>query len=75
MKRVLLFLSVAALGQSFSGTAAAQLSPGAARVLGQVDLRQNGLNSVEGAEMFQPIAHSTKLALLPVMSEGVFPER
>jgi len=27
------------------------------------------------AEMFQPIALSTKLALLPVMNEGVFPER
>ncbi len=32
----------------------AQLSPSAIRVLGQVDLRQNGFNSVDGSELANP---------------------
>lgn len=36
--------------------AAAQVSDTAIRVLGQVDLRQNGLNSVDGGELFNPAA-------------------
>ena len=33
---------------------AAQLSTSSFRVLGQPDLRQNGLNKAEGAELFSP---------------------
>jgi uncharacterized protein (TIGR03437 family) len=33
-----------------------QISPSAYRVLGQMDLRQNGLNLVQGVELNQPIA-------------------
>src|SRR5271169_5792095 len=37
-----------------SGAAYAQLSPSAYRVLGQSDLRQNGLNMVQGVELYSP---------------------
>ena len=36
-----------------------QLSPSAYRVLGQPDLRQNGINLVQGAEFNQPSAGSS----------------
>jgi sugar lactone lactonase YvrE len=39
-----------------AGAAAAQLSSSAFRVLGQPDLRQNGLNGVTGVEVFAPSA-------------------
>ena len=44
---ILLFLAVC-------GTASAQLSTSAYRVLGQTDLRQNGLNMVTGTSLNQP---------------------
>src|SRR4030095_8049810 len=37
------------------GALHAQLSTSAYRVLGQPDLRQNGLNLVQGAELYQPL--------------------
>ncbi|HTP33569.1 MAG TPA: hypothetical protein VMJ75_15425 [Candidatus Acidoferrales bacterium] len=38
-----------------AGTVHAQLSPSAYRVLGQVDLRHNGVNLVQGTELNQPL--------------------
>lgn len=43
-----------ALGALVPGVADAQLSATAYRVLGQPDLRQNGVNMVQGAELFGP---------------------
>ena len=42
-----------------ASTLPAQLSDSAVRVLGQPDLRQNGLNSVDGSEMFNPSSVAT----------------
>ena len=39
-----------------AGAAQAQLSTSSYRALGQVDLRQNGLNRVQGVEMYTPSA-------------------
>jgi len=42
------------LGLFFAAAVAAQLSTSSFRALGQPDLRQNGLNVAEGAELFNP---------------------
>jgi uncharacterized protein (TIGR03437 family) len=49
-------VAVFALALLVSTAAAQQLNPSAFRVLGQLDLRQNGLNGVDGSELTSPSA-------------------
>ena len=48
------FITAACVCLSLSASAKAQLSSSAYRVLGQLDLRQNGINGVQGVELFGP---------------------